>query len=598
MKRSSSFAGFRWFLVLTLVIGVLLVSIFSLPFETIAGWLNALASDGKFESFTLERYQALSQLSGLLGPVLIVVSGLALIRWTHTQKMMERLGGQVRDFKEALRNDARVFLKGLSFSTWTRTELALMVGLVLVALITRLASLNIPLTHDEAYTYKAFASGSLWQTISDYHLPNNHIFLTIIINILTHLFGNHLWLIRLPTTVAGILMVPASYLLGRRLYSRETGILSAALVAVFPPLITYSVLARGYAFLHLFTLLIFIFGDQLREGKNRFVWILLIITNALGFFTIPIMLFPFGALYIWLFLSCMFGDIGEYRSRFDFFKYWLVSGLASALLTIVLYAPILINTPNLFFGNGFVTPLKKDVFLDIFGSRMLFILGEWVETIPVWIVIVVLLGFIAGLILHCRISRIKVPLQVAFFIWIAAILISRRPDMYTRMWLFLAAPFLIWSAGGMVETLKLFTIVLKKKLPLAQIFVGISVLSIFLLGAFTIPTIPARWEQKSSIESAALYLKDNLRDGDLVTANTAYFPQLRYYFDIYAVPQEYLRRSGPFERAFIVIGERGDERIESVAPRKNRNKYAVNMDTIKIVLQFDDLIVYEGAPAP
>ena len=147
--------------------------------------------------------------------------------------------------------------------------------------------------------------------------------------------------------------------------------------------------------------------------------------------------------------------------------------------------------------------------------------------IPGWMVFVGVIGLIVGLILHRWISKQKIPMQIAFFIWIITILVVRRPDMFSRMWLFLAAPLLIWSAGGIVETLKLFSGVIKRKLPLAQIFVGVSVLSIFLLGVFTIPTIPDRWAQKSSIESAALYLKDNLRDGDLVTANVAYFPQFK-----------------------------------------------------------------------
>ena len=598
MKRPSSFAGFRWFLILTLVIGVALASVYFLPFATIAGWLSSLASDGNFESFTVERHQAISKLAGLLGLVLTVVPGLALIKWAETQKIIGKISTAVRAFNTSLRSDARSFLSELSLFKWTRAELWLMFGLILAALITRLASLNIPLTHDEAYTYNAFASRSLWVTLSDYHLPNNHIFLTIIINILTHVFGNHVWLIRLPTIVAGILMVPAAYVLGRRLYSREAGLLSAALVVVFPVLVEYSVLARGYAFVNLFTLLILVFGDQVRENKNRFIWLLLIITNALGFFTIPIMMFPFGALYIWLFLSCVVGDSRGYRSQLDFLKYWLVSGFASAFLTVLLYAPILLTDSENFFGNSFVAPLSRKTFSTVLVSRLELTWMDWMKVIPDWLVVLGVIGFALSMLLHFKISKPKIPQQIAFFLWIAAYLIARRPSMMERMWLFLVAPVLIWSAGGIIETLRWGSGLFRRKLPLAQTFLGVSLAALFLFGMLTIPTIPERWSQKSSVEKAALYLKENIRNGDLVTASVEYFPQLRYYFGIYEVDQNYLRKSGQFQRALIVMGKRNT--LEEALPKmgSNSDRPAVNMDTLKIILEFDDLFVYEGEPVP
>ena len=600
LKRLSSFAGFRWYLILMLIVGVLLAAVYFLPYKTVAGWLNSLASDGKFESFSLERYQAISKLIGLLGLVLTALPGIALIRWAESQKAIEKLATQIRGFNVSFRADARVFFEGLSFSTWTRAEQALVLGLVLVALTMRLANLNIPLTHDEAYTYNAFASRSLWLVVSDYHLPNNHVLLIIIITLLTRVFGNHLWLIRLPTVVAGILMIPAAYALGRRLYSREAGLLGAALAVVFPILVEYSVLARGYAFVNLFTLMILIFGDQVRENKNRFVWLLLIITNALGFFTIPIMMFPFGALYVWLFLSCIVGDIGGYRSKFDFIKYWLFSGFASAFMTVFLYAPILIKNAENFFGNSFVTPLKREEFPVVFLSRVELTWADWVGMIPGWLVTLGMTGFVLGVLLHFKISKQKIPQQFAFFIWIATYLLARRPDMMARMWLFLAAPLLIWSAGGIIETLQLVSGVFRNKLPLAQIFLGVSLASVFLLGVFTIPTIPARWVEISSVEKAAIYLKDNLREGDLVTASTEYFPQLRYYFGIHGIDQDYLRKSGKFQRAFIVIGERKRRPLEDAVPKIGSNSHlpAVDMDTLRVVLEFDNLLIYEGEPAP
>ena len=598
MKRSILFVVFRSALVLSIFAGLLLVLFHFMAFETIANLLNRLAPDGNFTSFTFERYQVFSKLSGFIGLMLTISSAAMLIKWSHTQKRIEKLLTQIQDFNKSFRADTGAFLSGLSFARWNRTDLVLVLGLILVALITRLASLNIPLTHDEAYTYNAFASGSLWQTVSDYHVPNNHVLLSIMINIVTHLFGNELWLIRFPTVVAGVLMIPASYWLGIRLYGKETAILSAALVAIFPALIEYSVLARGYAVTSLLTLLLLVLGDYARENKNRFIWLLLIILSALGFFTVPIMLFPFGALYVWLLLSCVFGDSGGYQSKPHFIKYWLASGFAVALLTILLYTPILINDFNGFFGNRVMDPLGWDIFPVTIWVRVRNTWIDWTASIPGWIVALGVVGLIAGLTLHKKISKQKIPLQFAFLVWIMILLIAGRPNMLPRLWLFLAAPLLIWSVGGIIEPLKLLSGVLKNRLPLARIFLGAALVSIFLLGILTLPTIPDRWKQKSSLEGAAIYLKDHLREGDVVTISTEYSPQLRYYFRIYAIPHEYWRRASSFRRAFIVMRENGRATLESVASDNGPDHSMVNLNTIKIVLQFDDLVIYEGYPVP
>jgi len=597
MKHPIFLAFFRWFLVLTLVIGLLLVLAYFLSFEAVTSLLNKLAPDGEFTSFTFERFQALSRLSGLIGLILVILSGVMLMKWEYTRERIEKLLSQIRDFNQAFRNDARAYFNALSFGGGSRIDRLVLLGLILVAVVMRIASLNIPLTHDEAYSYNAFASESFWQTVSDYHLPNNHVLQSIIVNLVTHLFGNQLWLIRLPSTIAGVLMVPASYMLGKRLYGRDAGLLSAAMVAVYPVLVTHSVLARGYPFLSLITLLTLVVGDQVRENKNRFAWFLMILLSALGFFTIPIMLFPFGALYIWLFLSCILGDIHGYGSKLDFLKYWLVSGFASAFLTVLLYMPILMNNLDRFFGNQFVAPLDWDVFPATIWVRLRNTWWDWTSSIPGWIVILGILGLINSLILHNKISKQRIPQQFAFLVWIAVLLIARRPDMEPRMWLFLTSPLLIWSAGGIVGTLKILSDASGRRVPLAQIFVGVVVLSAFLFCVFTVPTIPDRLRQKSSVESAAIYLADHLRDGDMVTASTVFFPQLRYYFNIYGVFPDYLRRSGPFQRVFIVVGWRDKNTLEAEAPRKG-SRLAIDLDTTTIVLQLENLTIYEAYPVP
>ena len=65
----------------------------------------------------------------------------------------------------------------------------------------------------------------------------------------------------------------------------------------------YSNNARGYTLVALFTLLTLILGDIVRKEKNLFAWGLISLFSALGLYTVPVMLFPFGVLFVWLFLE-------------------------------------------------------------------------------------------------------------------------------------------------------------------------------------------------------------------------------------------------------------------------------------------------------
>ena len=68
-------------------------------------------------------------------------------------------------------------------------------------------------------------------------------------------FGHSEFAVRLPSLIAGTLVIPVLYELGRELYDRRTGLLAAAFAAVSPLLIWYSQEVRMYEFVTLFGLL-------------------------------------------------------------------------------------------------------------------------------------------------------------------------------------------------------------------------------------------------------------------------------------------------------------------------------------------------------
>lgn len=582
-----------------LIAGIFLLLISLQSYDNLAPLFNRLATDGNFESFTGTLYQRLRIPSVLAGISLMVLAGFLLIQWKKTETWIHKLPSESKRFFGLLKDDTVTFGEDIKASIVHQGWLvnSVLAGVIFVALIIRLKNLNIPLGHDEAYMYNAFASRSFWHMVSNYHLPNNHVFLSIIMKIVTGLFGNHVWTLRLPTIIAGVLMVPASFYFGKRFYSVETGILSSILVALFPILVQYSVLARGYAIVALITLLLFTLADYVRANENRFVWLLIVVLSALGFFTIPIMLFPWGALYIWLIVSYIFKDTHSYTSKFDFLRYWVSSGIITAGVTVLLYTPIIIYNYDRFFNNRIVAPLEWSIFTITIWTRLRNTWIEWMEFVPLWISLSGVIGLFVSLIFHTKFSKQRFPPQLAFLLWIATLLVVQRPDMLPRFWLFLTAPILVWSAAGIVEPLKLIALNVGKARNLTQVILAMIFAIVLVQSLWSIPTLPTRMAEKDAMEKAALYLKDYLQPGDLVTTSTARSPAMRYYFNAYDLPRGIIRESGKFQRAFIIVDSEKGETLRSNAPKLGFDTPAVDVDTAKILVRFDYLIIYEASPS-
>ena len=153
----------------------------------------------------------------------------------------------------------------VSRTSATSNALLILGGLVLVGLVLRLA---VPrgIWLDEAITiHQARLSlHDLFQNLynGDRQPPLYHLTLWATIRA----FGHGEAAVRLPSLIAGTLLIPALYELARELYDRRTGLIAAAFAAVSPVLIWYSQEVRMYEFAALFGLLALL--TQLRAIRN------------------------------------------------------------------------------------------------------------------------------------------------------------------------------------------------------------------------------------------------------------------------------------------------------------------------------------------
>ena len=100
------------------------------------------------------------------------------------------------------------------------------------------------------------------------------------------------------------------------------------------------------------------------------------------------------------------------------------------------------------------------------------------------------------------------------------------------------------------------------------------------------------------MERVTIYLKDIVHEGDLVTATSARLPALRYYFNFYEIPKGYIRQSGQFQRAFIIVDGKKTETLDMIAPQLGFGIPAIDMDSVKMVYQYKEFTVYECYPIP
>jgi len=153
--------------------------------------------------------------------------------------------------------------------------------------------------YDESFTCLYYASRPLSAGISDYSLPNNHLFHTLLVHLSTQLLGNHPWTVRLRAFRAGVALVPATCFWIRRVFNGSAALLAAALVASSEPLVAYSTNARGYALLGLFFVLAFTFAARAIDANRPADWIVFVVVSTAGFYAIPTMVYGFGSIALW-----------------------------------------------------------------------------------------------------------------------------------------------------------------------------------------------------------------------------------------------------------------------------------------------------------
>lgn len=267
---------------------------------------------------------------------------------------------------------------------------SLAVAVLIVYAVSHLAHINADLWNDEIYTLKNFVFVPISQTVSDYHVPNNHVLFNLINNIYVRLSGidslhdlmDNPFVLRTLYLLYAIITAVYLYLIGRKFFSSTTGVLAVILLATNLPWYNFALQIRGYG-LSAMLLSMFIYYAlaclTTRSIKNLISVLLL---SAALLYTLPSNLYPVisatGVVAIYglvQFFSKSGHTLGQLL-RLPAFRIVLAT-VAGIGLAIALYFPILddiLSNPYLQPGKPFDFGMLRYYALNIPSA---YISGRW-----------------------------------------------------------------------------------------------------------------------------------------------------------------------------------------------------------------------------
>lgn len=160
------------------------------------------------------------------------------------------------------------------------------------------------------------------------------------------LWGSVLWVslrmlgdgplaVRVPSLIAGTACIPLTYLLGRELYDRRTGLAAAVLMAVAPLAVWYSGEARMYAFYLLWSVLAMLGQARVVNRGGRLGWTLFVLGSTAMVYTHYFSVLQLAAQHLIFAMAAVRGGIGGHRTR-RLLRPWLLSIAATAVLCLPL----------------------------------------------------------------------------------------------------------------------------------------------------------------------------------------------------------------------------------------------------------------------
>jgi hypothetical protein len=391
-------------------------------------------------------------------------------------------------------------------------------------------------------------------------------------------------------------------LAARRFFSQYQALAAAGLIAVIPLFINYSVNGRGYTMLVLFALLLANFAGILMVGRSMPALIAFTLTAALGFYTIPIFLYPMAGISLWVVLTCLFTK--EPRpEKLHRLAEFLGACLLVGVLTLLLYSPVILFGSGLssIIGNEIVKSLSWSTFLENLDPRLLKAWNKWMIGIGPIFEYVFLGGFLLSVLFYRKVSHQKLvlPLQVFLGLAVAILLVLQRVSPLPRIWIYLEAFYLMFAAAGLVWFIHLSLRALvaptltERTLSVAIPLAFLAALTSMLIARAQNPVyrdldlLPEAY--------AADYIAAHLTPEETIVATGPVDIQTAYYLSLHGIPfDRFYKRDHPVEiqNALVMLRDNSKYKTPDSVVKFFKLDQALDLSAAELVFQYASVQIY------
>src|SRR5690606_29624949 len=105
--------------------------------------------------------------------------------------------------------------------------------------------------------------------------------------------------------------------------------ITAGFMAVSSVFIEYSTNARGYTLQTVLLLMVIVLANALQKRSRPALWLCLVIFSVMGFYTVPTMLYGWGAVMLWMLLTFLIEHSG--RERIYRIRLLFIAGITTAI---------------------------------------------------------------------------------------------------------------------------------------------------------------------------------------------------------------------------------------------------------------------------
>jgi hypothetical protein len=421
--------------------------------------------------------------------------------------------------------------------------------------------------NDEIFSYTVYASRPLSFGLTHYD-TNNHPLNTLLVHPTTRIFGNNLMVIRFWVFICGIAVLPLLYLVIRRLYNKEAALLGVALAVPPTVLVNYTVYARGYGLQVAIFLLLVLVALRIKETGKGWLWY--VVLTVMGFYAVLTFIYCIGVVFFYLLFSAIFRDVCGDEKRFTFKL--VLSTVVAGVVTALTYLPFIIESGlKAITENPFVKSQPLGSFLGDVPTLLNNIYHAWSEDWWVWMMPLLIAGFVLSIIFNRRISKTTVSLPLVMVGWFLVVFLGQRVLIFSRVIIPFYPVFLGCSAAGLYFVgHAAFEWVRQKRKYVERPFV-FSLLAIGVAALMIINNYP-KTSAYGSRESTSAYtgfnyrtiaevLKTRVGEGDVVYGDFFMVNPLTYEFERAGIPLRHLYKNfknvrtippGEVERAFII----------------------------------------------